>query len=176
MVIGMIDALPLPAPLAIAGATVSLRRARAGDLDDLMLLLADDGISAGRGDRAAADDVEVYRAALLEVIADPGNELIVALDATGAMVGTFQLTRIPGVSRRGSTRLQIEAVRVSSASRSSGIGSAMMRWVVDEAAPAVGVSLVQLTSDSARLEAHRFYERLGFTASHVGFKLTIAEV
>jgi GNAT superfamily N-acetyltransferase len=91
-------------------------------------------------------------------------------------MGTFQLTRIPGMARQGSTRLLVEAVRVRSDLRSGGIGGAMMRWVTDVAAPALGVSLVQLTSDAARTDAHRFYERLGFTGSHVGFKYRVRPV
>jgi GNAT superfamily N-acetyltransferase len=82
----------------------------------------------------------------------------------------MQLTRIPGMARRGATRLLIEAVRVHSGRRSDGIGSAMMTWVTTVAAPASGASLVQLTSDEARKDAHRFYERLGFIGSHRGFK------
>ncbi|GGK94721.1 GNAT superfamily N-acetyltransferase [Curtobacterium luteum] len=88
------------------------------------------------------------------------------------MVATFQLTRIPGMARRGSTRLLVEAVRVSSTQRSGGVGTALMRWVTDEAAPSLGASLVQLTSDAARTDAHRFSERLDFVGSHVGFKFT----
>jgi GNAT superfamily N-acetyltransferase len=90
------------------------------------------------------------------------------------VVGTLQLTAIPGMARRGSTRLLVEAVRVASLKRSSGIGGAMMSWVTGVAAPALGADLVQLTSDAARSDAHRFYERLGFVASHVGFKYRTA--
>jgi GNAT superfamily N-acetyltransferase len=79
------------------------------------------------------------------------------------------------MARRGATRLLVEAVRVSSALRSGGIGSALMRWVTDVAAPALGTPLVQLTSDVARTDAHRFYERLGFTGSHVGFKYRVPD-
>lgn len=74
------------------------------------------------------------------------------------------------MSRGGSTRLLVEAVRVASTERASGIGTALMRWVVEQAAVELGSSLVQLTSDAARVEAHRFYRRLGFIDSHVGFK------
>lgn len=95
-------------------------------------------------------------------------------DHAGEPIATMQLTRIPGLTRRGATRLLIEAVRVSSAHRSSGIGSAMMTWVVEVAAPAAGATLVQLTSDAARVDAHRFYERLGFVGSHRGFKYQLA--
>ena len=79
------------------------------------------------------------------------------------------------MARRGSTRLLVEAVRVAGQHRSGGIGSAMMRWVVEEAAPATRSSLVQLTSDEARIDAHRFYARLGFVGSHRGFKYQVAE-
>ena len=90
-------------------------------------------------------------------------------------LATMQLTRIPGMARRGSTRLLIEAVRVRSDYRSSGIGTGMMRWVTGTAAPSVEASLVQLTSDEARQDAHRFYERLGFIGSHRGSSTKLGE-
>lgn len=150
-----------------------LRRAVLADLDALMALLSDDPISAGRGDTAADDDRPAYHAALEAIVAEPSNELLMVVGADGRALGTMQLTRIPGMARRGSTRLLVEAVRVSSAARSAGIGSAMMRWVTDVAARELGASLVQLTSDAARTDAHRFYERLGFVGSHVGFKYSV---
>lgn len=149
-----------------------VRRAGLDDLHPLMTLLSDDPISASRGDVASTDDVPAYRSALEEILADPRNDLLVA-DAAGRLVGTMQLTLIPGMARRGATRLLVEAVRVRSDLRSSGIGGAMMRWVTQVAAPTLGSSLVQLTSDAARTDAHRFYERLGFAASHVGFKYRV---
>nr|WP_275889263.1 GNAT family N-acetyltransferase [Nakamurella flavida] len=136
-------------------------------------MLSDDPVSAGRGDRARDADTEAYRSALQEIIDDPANEILVATASSGEVVATFQLTRIPGMARRGTRRLLVEAVRVSSTHRSGGIGGALMRWVVDTAAPAVGASLVQLTSDEARTDAHRFYEQLGFVGSHRGFKYRI---
>ncbi|MDQ0744405.1 GNAT superfamily N-acetyltransferase [Clavibacter sp. B3I6] len=169
----MLDALALPVPLATRIAGVVLRRAGLSDLGPLTHLLADDPISASRGDRADPDDADRYRDALGRIVADPGNELLVATSADGAHVGTMQLTLIPGMARRGASRLQVEAVRVRSDLRYSGIGGAMVRWVADEAAPALGAGLVQLTSDAARVDAHRFYERLGYARSHVGFKLPI---
>ncbi|WP_350347694.1 GNAT family N-acetyltransferase [Agromyces sp. G08B096] len=169
----MLDALQLPVALDARSGPVLLRRATRDDLDQLMALLADDPVSAARGDVAAPGDLPAYLAALEEILADQGNDLLVADDADGRLVGTLQLTRIPGMARRGSTRLLVEAVRVRSDARSAGIGGAMMRWVVDVAAPALGSGLVQLTSDAARTDAHRFYERLGFAASHVGFKRRI---
>jgi len=137
-------------------------------------VLSDDPISAARGDRAAESDGAAYARALRSVLETPLNELLVVDDAGGSLVGTLQLTAIPGMARRGSTRLLVEAVRVSSRERSSGIGSAMMTWVMHVAAPATGATLVQLTSDTARVDAHRFYTRLGFVDSHVGFKYAVS--
>jgi GNAT superfamily N-acetyltransferase len=88
------------------------------------------------------------------------------------VVGTLQLTVIPGLARAGALRAQEEAVRVRADLRGRGIGEAMMRWVVAEAR-ARGCALVQLTTDKRRADAHRFYARLGFTASHQGFKLRL---
>ncbi len=92
-----------------------------------------------------------------------------AIDEEQRVLGTMQLTRIPGMARRGTARLLVEAVLVRSDARSVGIGSAMIRWVMDVAAAARDAGLVQLTSDAVRTDAHRFSERLGFVASHVGF-------
>lgn len=169
----MLDDLTLPVTLVTPSCSVRLRRASAGDLAALIRLLADDPISAARGDVADPADEHVYRAALEGILADPANDLLVADDETGALVATCQLTLIPGMARRGSTRLNVEAVRVAGSRRSSGIGSALMRWITDDAAPGLGASLVQLTSDAARVDAHRFYQRLGFADSHVGFKFRV---
>jgi GNAT superfamily N-acetyltransferase len=167
--------LALPVRLTTRSGEVTLRNATEADLDALMTLLSDDPISAARGDVAAPADRPQYAEALRSIVDDPANALLVAEDPDGQLVGTLQLTRIPGMARRGATRLLVEAVRVSSALRSGGIGSALMRWVTDVAAPALGTPLVQLTSDAARTDAHRFYERLGFTGSHVGFKYRVLD-
>jgi ribosomal protein S18 acetylase RimI-like enzyme len=87
-------------------------------------------------------------------------------------VGTLQLTVIPGLSRRGARRAQIEGVRVSRRYRSRGLGAAMIQWAIAESAARQCV-LVQLTSDKSRVDAHRFYERLGFAATHEGFKMSL---
>ncbi|OII06617.1 GNAT family N-acetyltransferase [Curtobacterium sp. MCBA15_005] len=171
----MLHDLALPVRLTTRSGEVTLRNATEADLDALMTLLSDDPISAARGDVAAPADRPQYAEALRSIVDDPANALLVAEDPDGQLVGTLQLTRIPGMARRGATRLLVEAVRVSSALRSGGIGSALMRWVTDVAAPALGTPLVQLTSDAARTEAHRFYERLGFTGSHVGFKYRVSD-
>ena len=84
----------------------------------------------------------------------------------------MQLTVLPGLARRGALRMQVEAVRVHEAHRSAGLGGGMMRWAVEDARRR-GCALVQLTSDKSRVDAHRFYERLGFSRSHEGFKLSL---
>ena len=165
----MIDGLTLAVSLDIRAGVVVLRRAVRDDRRAIIRLLSHDPISADRGDIARVEDEEAYSAARERIIADPSNDLVVAVTPTGVVVGTLQVTVIPGMARRGITRLLVEAVRVASAERSSGIGSALKRWVVDEAAVAVGAAMVQLTSDAAREDAHRFYRRLCFSDSHVGF-------
>ncbi|MGW9631104.1 N-acetyltransferase family protein [Agromyces sp. NPDC055520] len=151
------------------GPELQLRRATRGDLDAILDLLADDPVSAGRGDRNRPEDRSAYEQAFAAIDRDPAQLLLVAESAANGVVGTMQLTLIPGLARRGAMRLQIEAVRVRSDRRSAGIGGRMIRWAM-EVAPGMGAALVQLTSDAARDDAHRFYDRLGFTASHVGFK------
>jgi GNAT superfamily N-acetyltransferase len=172
----MLEKLSLPVTLDSRSGPLVLRRASAADLASLMLLLADDPVSASRGDRAAAADRQAYSLALEEIVDDWSNDILLAVDEDGRAVGTMQLTRLPGMSRRGSARLLVEAVRVRSDARSLGIGSAMMRWVMQVAATTLAVGVVQLTSDTSRTDAHRFYERLGFAASHVGFKYQIRPV
>jgi GNAT superfamily N-acetyltransferase len=171
----MLREIDVPTSLATRAGPVTLRRAGRDDVAGIMALLADDAVSASRGDIAAADDEAAYRDALERIIADECNDLFVAVDSGSRLIGTFQLTRIPGMARRGATRLLVEAVRVSGTNRSIGVGSALMRWVTDVAAPALGADLVQLTSDAARIDAHRFYLRLGFADSHVGFKYHVPE-
>ncbi|MEJ1088158.1 GNAT family N-acetyltransferase [Microbacterium sp. Mu-80] len=169
----MLASLPLPHPFGSRAGRAVLRRAEMSDADALIALLADDPISAARGDRASDADRPAYLAGMTEVLADPSNDLVV-IDLGGELVGTMQLTLIPGMTRQGTKRLLVEAVRVRSDLRSAGIGSAAMRWVADDAAPALGAAMIQLTSDAARTDAHRFYERLGYTGSHVGFKYAVA--
>ncbi len=144
------------------------RTARIDDLPLIVALLADDAIAAAR-QGAFGDE---HRAAFEAIEADPNNELIVA-ELDGEVVGTMQLTYIPGISRRGALRLQIEAVRIADALRGRGLGREMMGWAV-ERGRARGCVLVQLTTDKARKDAHRFYDSLGFVASHEGYKLALS--
>ena len=153
-------------PVPLAGHV--LRSATAADVPAIVALLADDPISAGRGDRARPEDAAAYRRAFEAIDADPANVLLVLDHPDDGIVATMQLTLIPGMARAGASRLQVEAVRVRSDRRSGGLGAAMLRWAI-EAGRDTGAGLVQLTSDAARSGAHRFYERLGFTPSHVGF-------
>ena len=169
----MLQNLSLPFSLGIVEDGLVLREAVEADLDSLMALLADDSISAARGDLDAAEDRPTYLTALRAITDDPANALLVVVNASESLVGTMQLTRIPGMARRGATRLLIEAVRVRSDHRSLGIGAAMMRWVIDSASSQLDADLIQLTSDAARSDAHRFYTRLGFTGSHIGYKYRV---
>ncbi|MFG6501927.1 GNAT family N-acetyltransferase [Microbacterium sp. P05] len=171
----MLASVSLPVDLPVRDGVVTVRHAGPHHLDDIMRLLSDDPISAGRGDAGDPADRGLYGRALARIIDKPANEIVVAVDSDERVVGTLQLTVIPGMARRGSTRVLVEAVRVASDERSRGIGAAMMRWVTESAAPAVGAGLVQLTSDAARVDAHRFYLRLGFTDSHIGFKYGIPD-
>ncbi|MGO4599253.1 GNAT family N-acetyltransferase [Terrabacter sp. 2RAF25] len=145
-----------------------IRRATRDDVDAIVAMLADDPLGAGREDVA---DTQAYAAAYDRVAADPGQHLVVA-ERDGAVVGTLQLSVIPGLSRRGATRTIIEGVRVADGERGSGLGTELVTWAVDESRR-LGAGLVQLTSDASRTDARRFYERLGFVASHVGFKLRL---
>ncbi|MEV5352289.1 GNAT family N-acetyltransferase [Streptomyces sp. NPDC052693] len=147
---------------------LEIRTAGADDVPAIVALLADDPLGA---QRESPDDLTPYLTALERLRADPNQRLVVAV-REGRVVGTLQLTIIPGLSRRGATRSIIEGVRIHAEERGSGLGSRLIEWAVDESR-AAGCQLVQLTSDKSRTDAHRFYERLGFTASHTGFKLQL---
>jgi GNAT superfamily N-acetyltransferase len=147
---------------------VQFRRATEADLPVVVAMLADDVLGATR---ESPDDLAPYLAAFKAIDADP-NQFLVSAVRDGEVVGTMQLTFLPGLSRKGATRAQIEGVRVRSTERGTGLGSQLMVWAIDQARER-GCNLVQLTSDTARADAHRFYEQLGFTASHLGFKLAL---
>ncbi len=131
-------------------------------------MLADDPLGATRENPA---DLTPYRAAFARIEGDPQQHLLVA-DEEGAVVGVLQLSILFGLSRQGASRALIEAVRVRADHRGGGLGSWLIRQAVEEAR-SHGCALVQLTSDRTRADAHRFYERLGFEATHVGYKLPL---
>jgi GNAT superfamily N-acetyltransferase len=155
------------APLAELGGGVVLRRATAADLPAVVALLTDDPLGATR----EAAGLAPYERAFAAVDADPAHLQVVADDG-GEVVGTLQLSFLPGLSRAGALRAQVEGVRVAAAARGRGLGEAMLRWCADEARRR-GAALVQLTTDTRRGDAHRFYERLGYVPSHVGMKLDL---
>jgi GNAT superfamily N-acetyltransferase len=146
---------------------VTMRPAEAGDLPAILRLLADDPL--GKNREAAVE--APYQAAFAAIAADPNHEMVVA-ELDGQVVGCFQLSFIPGLSRRGAWRAQIESVRIDSALRGRGAGRTMMEWAIAQARTR-GCALVQLTTDKRRPDAHRFYARLGFVASHEGMKLEL---
>ncbi len=150
---------------------VVLRRARAADLPAIVDLIAADQLGAARDGIRTPADLAAYQQAFRGIDADPAQLLIVA-ESGPDIVATMQLSFIPGLSRRGALRAQIEAVRVREAYRSRGLGAAILGWAIDEARLR-GCALVQLTTDKSRTSAHRFYERLGFVASHEGMKLAL---
>lgn len=139
------------------------------DLTTVIALLADDDLGRIRENRDPADPL--YLKALAEIDADPNNRVLL-VEREGEAVGTFQLTIIPSISLQAKKRLQIEAVRVRSDLRGQGIGRDMMLWAIDQAR-AEGCALVQLTTNTARTDAKRFYEQVGFVASHHGMKLNL---
>ncbi|MGN9790172.1 N-acetyltransferase family protein [Streptomyces sp. OZ13] len=147
---------------------IVIRSAVADDIPAIVAMLADDPLGATR---ESPDDMEPYRTAYERLRNDPNQFLMVA-ERDGTVVGTVQLTVVPGLSRRGSTRSIIEGVRVHGSERGQGLGRLLMEWAIEESRKQ-GCRLVQLTSDAARPDAHRFYEQLGFTGSHVGFKLPL---
>jgi GNAT superfamily N-acetyltransferase len=137
----------------------------------IVALIAADQLGATRDGVASPSDLAPYLRAFDAIDSDPAHVLLVA-QFDGEVVGTLQLSYLPGLARRGALRAQVEAVRVREDHRGGGLGAAMLDWAVG-AARERGCALVQLASDKSRVGAHRFYERLGFVASHEGFKLTL---
>ncbi|GAC1558089.1 MAG: GNAT family N-acetyltransferase [Herpetosiphon sp.] len=149
---------------------IVLRRARESDLGAIVWMLADDAL--GREREQHQDPLpEGYVAAFRVIDGDPRNELVVA-DLHGRVIGTSQLTFLPYLTYRGGTRAQIEAVRVDRLYRGRGVGQALFGWAIERARQQ-GCHMVQLTTNAQRGDAQRFYERLGFKATHVGMKLDL---
>ena len=147
--------------------SLTYRRAVEADLPFIVKLLTDDAVRA-TDDRPDEPFHPRYVAALRELEADPNQMMMVAV-LEGETVGTIQLTFIPGISGLGTKRCLVEAVHIAPTHRSRGLGTRMIQWAIEQARDR-GCGMVQLTSNKKRLDAHRFYERLGFLKSHEGFK------
>ncbi|KGD98346.1 GNAT family acetyltransferase [Achromobacter sp. RTa] len=149
---------------------LEFRRARLGDLPGIVALLADDELGATRENPSLPLDPR-YTAAFA-AIAQDSNQFLAVVEQDSRLVGCLQLSFIPGLSRLGQWRGQIESVRIASSSRGAGLGRAMFEWAIEQCR-IQGCGLVQLTTDRARPDARRFYESLGFKASHDGMKLSL---
>jgi len=152
------------------GETVRIRTATLDDLPDIVRMLADDPLGATR-EQYRLPLPDTYVAAFNAIDGDPNNELVV-LELLGAVKGVLQLTFIPHITHQGGWRALVEGVRVDSGSRSLGLGRRMFDWAIERSRER-GCHLLQLTTDKARPEALRFYEDLGFVASHEGMKLRL---
>ena len=150
---------------------ISFRKARRSDLPAIIGLLADDMLGQSR--EVVSDPVDPhYEQAFVAIEADQNQLLAVATDGEDKVVGCLQLSFIPGLSHAGMWRGQIESVRIAASQRDTGLGSRFIEWAVEKAAER-GCQLVQLTSDKTRPDAIRFYEKLGFIASHEGLKRSL---
>ena len=150
--------------------TVSARLALIDDLPTIIGLLADDVLVQGRenmGPPLHSDYLDAF-----EAINDDPNQVFVVFEVEDVIIGCLQLSFIPGLSRQGAWRGQIESVRVSSETRGVGLGQEMIKWAIDSCRER-GCRIIQLTSDKTRQDAAEFYRALGFVASHEGFKKSI---
>jgi ribosomal protein S18 acetylase RimI-like enzyme len=146
----------------------TFRAAHRSDLVAIIALLADDDLGQGREIVSYPPDAR-YLAAFAAIEADANQLLCVAVDQADSVAGVLQLSFIPGMSRTGMWRGQIESVRIARHARGSGFGSRFIEWAVERCIER-GCGLVQLTSDKSRPDSIRFYEKLGFVASHEGLK------
>jgi ribosomal protein S18 acetylase RimI-like enzyme len=154
---------------------MDIRPATSTDLPDIVRMLADDPLGAQR-ERFEDPLPPAYSDAFDAIVRQHGNQILVAVEpgagGNDLVIGCLQLTFIPGLARLGTTRAQIDGVRVDARHRGKNIGESLTRAAINLAREA-GCGLVQLTTDKSRRDAHRFYERLGFVASHEGMKLAI---
>ncbi|WP_414472880.1 N-acetyltransferase family protein [Microvirga sp. M2] len=148
----------------------AFRRAQASDLPAIIALLADDILGQQRED-ASSPPNRKYVEAFQAIDSDPTQLQVVATQGDG-VIGTLQLSFIPALARQGAWRGQIEGVRTAAAHSGSGLGQQMFEWAIAQCR-ARGCNLVQLTTDRERPDAHRFYEKLGFAGSHIGYKLAL---
>ena len=150
---------------------LTYRDATAADLGFIVSLIVEDSV-VPTNDEPDRPDHPRYLAALEAIERDPNQRVVIA-DYEGQPVGTVQLTFIPGINRLGEWRCLVEAVHIVPTHRNLGLGGEMIGWAIEQA-KARGCGLVQLTSNKKRVDAHRFYERLGFKKSHEGFKLSLS--
>ena len=149
---------------------IHIRRAEEGDLPAIVAMLADDPLGSSRED-ASQPLGKAYRDAFAVVDADPNQFLAVMTDG-GRVIGTLQISYLAGLSLQGAWRGQIEAVRVAADRRGERLGQRLLEWAIGQCRER-GCRVVQLTTNKSRADAHRFYERLGFKASHIGYKLNL---
>jgi ribosomal protein S18 acetylase RimI-like enzyme len=149
---------------------LTFRRASAADLEDIVALLADDELGRKREDADPPLNPRYIDA--FAAIDSDRNQYLAVVEEGGQIVGCLQLSFIPGLSRLGLWRGQIESVRISSARRGAGLGKRMFEWAIEECRKR-RCEIVQLTTDKSRADARRFYESLGFVASHEGMKLAL---
>lgn len=156
------------ATLDLGARRYAVHRARRADVPELVALLRDDALGRAR----EGDDLGPYEAAFAAVDRDPAHLLVAVRGADDVVVATLQLTLLPGLSRAGTTRLQVEGVRVRADARGAGLGAALLTWAAAWGRDQ-GATLAQLTTDEQRPAARRFYERLGWVATHAGMKLPL---
>lgn len=149
---------------------ISIRRAREADVPAIVAMLADDELGRTRED-VGPPLAQAYLDAFAAIESDPNQFLAVMVDGND-VVGTLQISFLNGLSLRGSRRGQIEAVRVAAHRRGEGLGQRLFEWAIEKCREH-GCRTVQLTTNKSRLDAHRFYDRLGFKASHIGYKLEL---
>ena len=149
---------------------VLFRLATRDDVPSIVRLLADDDLGSQR-EQDENPLPESYYSAFEQIHNDPNHELIVA-ERGGEVIGTLHLMFLPSISFQGALRSQVESVRVDKRFQNQGIGSEMMKWTIDRAQQR-GAQVMQLTTHNTRVDAHRFYERLGFKGSHLGMKLSL---
>ena len=149
---------------------ISIRRARLSDVPAIVAMLADDALGQTRED-ASMPLAQAYRDAFAAIDSEPNQFLAVMTDGDH-VIGTLQISFLAGLSLRGALRGQIEAVRIAADRRGERLGQRLFEWAI-ETCRERGCRIVQLTTNKTRLDAHRFYDRLGFKASHIGYKLQL---
>lgn len=149
---------------------IIFRQATRADLLAIVRMLADDDLGSQR-EKFEASLPQSYYSAFEQINSDPNHELIVA-ELNGEVIGTLHLMFLPSISYQGGLRAQVESVRVDKRFQSQGIGSQMMQWTMERARQRKA-HVVQLTTHKSRVDAHRFYERLGFKGSHLGMKISL---